>query len=288
MTDEAPRIETDDVQQVLANSGMLVTFNRQTWSGKMIDAEASNLAVQGAGAKKGAVQARKNLLAGNDALLLAVVKAINDAYSDHMDMTLPWGNSQNRLLPNSRFMAYATMLQGHKDRISTALRAFAADYPDAVQRSLPGLGTLAKVAEYPSIQEILNRFSIDVHFEPIPVGAKFPGLPPELGSVLQARLRDKIIERARGAIEELLKEVRETIIRLHNQTRPEGRIHDNTVQEVLDLPARIRAFNLMGDPKLEALATIIQKDLSFFDAKSIKAENIRKAAHEALGKVVLP
>lgn len=285
MTEPAIRIETDDVQQVLAQSGMLVSFSRRTWSGKMIDEDASDMATSSAGARRGAVKASKNILVGNDGHLVAVVKAISAAYNDHMGMTLPWGNSEFRLLPNVRFMDYAKMLQGHKDTISALLKVFAVDYPDAVKRSMPALGSLAKAAEYPPVSEIVGRFGIDVHFEPIPVGAKFPGLPPQLGEVLQQRLRDKIVERAKAAIDVMMTQVREAVERLHNQTRPDGRIHDATVEEVMNLPGRIRAFNIVQDPKLEALAAIIKNELSFFDPKSIKGENVRKAAHETLGKV---
>jgi len=284
--DTVPVIESTDVTEVLNASCMLVSFHRTAWNAEKTDDTVTEGVKQSTGAKGRIGRFRKNLLANNDNLLDQVVKAMASAYRDHVRMTWPWGTSQYRLLLNTGLLDYLSVLRKNKNIIQGKLEAFIADYPRARDAALQDLGGLAQASQYPSAQEIAAKFSIDCDFDPIPAGAQFPGLPPNIGVMLQKRLQDKIATRMQGAILDTWDQIRSLVQRFANQTLPDGRLHDSVLQQLAEMPARVRAFNVMQDPKLDAVANIIATDLATYGRSALEDATKRGQAHSAAERVL--
>lgn len=278
-------VTEQDLSEVLANSVMLVSFTTRKWSAEATDSDATGIVKKETGAKGNVGKFRKNLLANNDAAHTSLCKAIDAAYRTHIELTRPWGITGYRMLPNAGFEAYLVAMREHQVKIEKHREAFIADFPGAAAKARADLGDLAASVRYPDAAEVGAKFGISFDFSPVN-GRTFPGLPPHFAQALQVQLEKQVAARMQGVVDEQWVKIRDTLDRYHRQTRPDGKIFDASVDDVLALPKSIRAFNITGDAKLEAIASIIEKELCIYDRKSLTKDNIRAWVHAASAKVL--
>lgn len=282
-------ITQQDIGDVLANMAMLATFTSYSWTGEASDAGAVEDVRLAKGAKGDVGVFRKKLLANHDGLLKDVERVISAAYRDHVRLTSSWADGKGgpRMLPNAGFTEYLQTMHEHKTKLAVAVQALAAGWDDAVAKAKVDLGQLAQGINFPTSVEIAShRFGVDFNIEPMPGGKGFPGLPPQFAMALEQRLVAKTKERMAAAIAELWNEIRTILSRYHNQTRPDGKIYETTVTEILGMPQRIRTFNVVGDAKLEAVAALVQERLGAYDLKSLKQEQTRVWCHTQSGTII--
>lgn len=284
--DQNIQITDKDIGEVLVNSAMLVAFYQSTWTGEASDSSVVDDAKKRTGAKGKVGSFRKFLLANNDEAHAAVKSAIGAAYRDHMKMTLPWGNSQHRLLPNARFMDYAKTMQEHRTKVQIAVDAFIDAYPAAMAKAISDLAGMADASEYPTAEEAGRKFSIDIDFMPMSGSNGFRGLPPQFAEALQVRMDQQIKLRMKEAIDNMWGRIKELVTRYVNQCRPDGKIYDTTTEAMQKLPADIRAFNVTGDAQLEVAASMIEKGLAPYGVKDLAIDGTRAWCHAEATKIL--
>lgn len=279
-------VTDNDLNTVLANSVMLVAFRTKTWSAETTDSKATGIVKKETGAKGNAGSFRTNMLANNEDLHEKLCKAISAAYRTHLELTRPWGITGYRMLPNCDFEQYVVAMERHNVVIGGLRDLLIAAYPEMKRKSLVDLGDLANEAKYPSADEIGSRYGIQFDFAPTN-GRSFPGLPPNYAAALQAQLEKQTVSRMQGVIDDQWVRIRKLLERFHDQTSPDGKIYDATVDDVMALPKSIRAFNMTDDAKLEAIATVVEKELCTFTRKTMVAkDHVRALVHAAVGKIV--
>lgn len=280
------QITEKDLSEVLINSTMLVAFHQTTWTGEISSSDATDDVKAARGAKGKVGTFRMKLLANNEEAHAKVKSAIGAAYREHMKLTLPWGNSQYRLLPNASFMDYAQKMQAHKGLINTALDEFVAAYPAARDKAIADLGGLGDASHYPTSDQVRGKFGIDVDFEPVPGGKGFPGLPPQFAQALQQRLDHQVKARMKEAIDEMWGQVKDLVMRYANQCRPDGKIYESTTEGLRQLPGRIRTFNVIGDPALDGVANMIAGKLAMYDVKDLQQDATRAWCYSEALKIL--
>jgi hypothetical protein len=278
----------------IRNFATLVTLNTARWHAKVKDRQASKDAATANDADAGAFETRKHLLGGASAALKAIHKAIDEARAAHYEMTLPWTTTSmqdigrrtgGRLLPNTLFVEYTTVMAQKKQQMLDALNKFEPEYPALVEASKKKLGKRFDAREYPNVSSIRSHFDLSFDFQPIPQGDDFKGLPQVQLDALARKINDNTQKQAENAMQEVWIRLYDVVSKMAERLSTADKLFHNTlVQNVRDTARLLAHLNVTNDPKVEALRKKVEKHLCQHDPKELR-ENLtirtQVAAHAA-------
>lgn len=264
----------------IRNFATLVTLNTARWHAKVKDRQASKDAAAVSEAEEGAFETRKHLLGGANAALKAIHKAIDEARAAHYEMTLPWTTTSmqdigrrtgGRLLPNTLFVEYTTVMAAKKQQMLDALSKFEPAYPTLIEEAKKKLGKRFDAREYPNVSSIRQHFDLSFDFQPIPKGDDFKGLPKVQLDALARKINDNTQKQAEHAMQEVWVRLHEAVSRMAERlSSPDKLFHDSLVQNVRDVARLLAHLNVTQDAKVEALRKSVEKHLCQHEAKVLR------------------
>lgn len=288
-----PTFTTDEIAESLdiRNFATLVTLNTARWHAKVKDRKAAKDAADASGAKADAFEARKKLLAGCDAKLKQVHKAIDAARTEHYRLTMPWSmvgvndvgkRTGGRLMPNTLFMEYTTAMAKAKAEMDRLVVAFEKDYPSLLAIAKQNLGTSFDPAQYPNPSSIAQHFRLSFDFNPIPVGSDFKGLQDaqvqKLGTALNKKTRTMLENAMQDAWVQLHDSVQLAYDRL---SQPKQMFHATLIKKLRDQASILTHLNATKDKGIEEIRKMVEGKLTKHDAKDIrKDDSLRKLLAE--------
>ncbi len=271
----------------IRNFATLVTLNTSRWHAKVKDRQAGKDAASVSQADEGAFEVRKRLLIGADTKLKAIHKAIDEARAAHYDMTLPWSTTSmndagrrtgGRLLPNTLFVEYTTIMAKKLKQMTDAVDAFVPDYPSLIEIAKQKLGSRFVASEYPNASSIRQHFTLSFDFQPIPKGEDFGGLPQAQLDMLASKINDNMRLQAEHAMQELWMRLHTVVSRMAERLLNPDNVFQNTlVQNVRDTARLMAHLNVTNDPKIEALRVKVEKQLCQHDAKDLREKPVLRA-----------
>ena len=150
----------------ISSSAVLVELNISVWTANKLDKGATDAVLASASASRDSAQVRKNLMAGTDKR-----KKISDYAARirlyHNQTTLPWSDKGARLLPTSLFMDYKQNMNLMERTMNNLIEDFYVNYETLVEQSKFNLGNLFNANDYPSIDELRNKFGFRLVFSPL-------------------------------------------------------------------------------------------------------------------------
>lgn len=284
-----PTFTADDFAETMdiRNFATLVTLNTARWHAKVKDRQAAKSAAAVNDADEGAFEVRKRLLAGADSLLKAIHKAIDEARAAHYEMTLPWSTTSmqdvgrrtgGRLLPNTLFVEYTTVMAQKKQQMQDALAKFIPAYPQLVEEAKKKLGKRFDAREYPNASSIASHFDLSFDFQPIPKGDDFKGLPQAQLDALAAKINENTRIMAENAMQEVWMRLYDVVSRMAERlSSPDKLFHNTLVQNVRDTARLLAHLNVTHDAKVEALRKKVEKYLCQHDPKVLRENPVIRA-----------
>lgn len=260
----------------ITTSSMLVELNISVWTANKIDKDATRKVADDNNASRDAGQFRKNLLAGSN-----LRKELADYAAScrlwHNMKTMPWSDRGPRLLPTSLFFDYRqemgarqTFFENKRDELLTA-------YPTLVATAQTFLGTLFDPADYPSADEVREKFGFRLVFSPVPEAGDFRlDLPAqeltEMKRQYDDAFNDRLAEAMREPWDRLHKLLTAMTDKLKDSEDPEAkrRWHDTFITNAHDLCGMLTHLNLTGDPDLEQARRALEQAISGVDIEDIK------------------
>lgn len=291
-----PTFTADDFAATMdiRNFATLVTLNTARWHAKVKDRQASKDAATMGEADENSFETRKRLLVGADTMLKTIHKAIDEARAAHYEMTLPWTTTSmqdigrrtgGRLLPNTLFVEYTTVMAQKKQQMLDALNKFEPAYPALVETARQKLGKRFDAREYPNVSSIRSHFDLSFDFQPIPKGDDFKGLPTAQLQALAAKINDNTQKQAEHAMQEVWVRLHEAVSRMAERlSSPDKLFHNTLVQNVRDVARLLAHLNVTQDAKVEALRKKVEKHLCQHDPKVLRENptiRTQVAAHAA-------
>ena len=289
-----PTFTADDFASTMdiRNFATLVTLNTARWHAKVKDRQAGKDAATVNEADAGAFEVRKRLLAGADSLLKTIHKAIDEARAAHYEMTLPWTTTSmqdigrrtgGRLLPNTLFVEYTTVMAQKKQQMTDALNKFLPEYPKLVEAAKKNLGKRFDAREYPNPSSISSHFDLSFDFQPIPKGDDFKGLPQVQLDALARKINDNTQKQAENAMQEVWMRLYDVVSKMAERlSSPDKLFHNTLVQNVRDTARLLAHLNVTHDAKVEALRKKVEKHLCQHDPKVLRENQtirMQVAAH---------
>jgi len=281
----------------IRNFATLVTLNTARWHGKVKDRTASKYAAETAGADADAFDTQKRLLHGADEKLRKVHKAIDDARTQHYQMTLPWSTTGagdsgkrmgGRLLPHTMFMEYTKAMAHGKVAMTDAVDEFEKDYQSAITKAQQNLGSRFDPAEYPNPASIRQHFDLSFDFHPIPIGDDFMGLADQQIAKLSHTLQKRNRVMLENAMQETWKRCYELVEQAADRFgTPDALFHYTLIEKLKDASYSLKNLNVTGDPCIEKVRATIAKHLTMHDAAAIRGDDALRARLGQIAKACL-
>lgn len=267
----------------ITSSAVLVEMNISVWTANKLDKSATDAVLVSNGATVAdAAQVRKNLMAGT-----TLRKSIADYAAGcrlwHNMRTLPWSDKGPRILPTSLFMDYKAELNVRRDTFMRMVDEFRTNYPSLIQTAANYMGDLHNPADYPSVDEVVNKFGFKVVFSPVPESNDFRlDIPKqELEEVRQSyddAFDTRLAEAMRTPWEQLhkmLTSMSDKLVEGDEETK--RRWHDTFLTNAQDMCAMLTHLNITKDPKLEAARRQLETAMLGADIDDIKENESTRA-----------
>lgn len=265
----------------IQQAAILAALNISQWTARKYDKKASK-EVEASHNAKDAGRFNKLLVAKE--ALEDIAKVATAARSYHYKMTLAWDDNGSRLLPASLFTPYTTRIGEFKRDFRTAVDRFVRDYPVLKDDARTRLGTMYDPMDYPAVDDIRERFSMEVSMDPIANASDFR-IQLNKGYIdeLQRDLEDRLTNRQKGAVMECWNRLREVVGHMHTKLSDEEAVfRDSLINNARELVSILPGLNFTQDSELESVRQEVENMLvapeRLREDKGLRSETAEKAA----------
>jgi hypothetical protein len=268
----------------ITSSAVTVELNISVWTANKLDKSATEKVVSDNAAVSNAAQVRKNLMAGT-----TLRKDIADYAAGcrlwHNTRTLPWADKGARLLATSLFMDYKTEANMRKHKFDTMVDNFLQNYPALVQTAHNYLGSLFNPEDYPSVDDVRDKFGFRLVFSPVPEAGDFRLQVAEQDLYeLRQQYEESFSSRLADAMREPWDRLHKMLVGMSEKlTDEEGedelkkRYHDTLITNAQSLCSMLTHLNITKDPKLEQARRELELTMLGADIETIKeSPEVRK------------
>jgi hypothetical protein len=243
----------------ISSSAVLVELNVSVWGASKVDRDATDDVNINKGAARDASKVYKNLTAGTH-----LRKDISDYAAKirqyHNRQTLPWTHKGARLLPTSHVLEYKQHMNVMESHLKSLLAKFYNEYSNIVSSAQSHLGGMFKVEDYPTLDEVKEKFGYKLVFSPLPEAGDFRlDVASEELAELSRSYEADFNERLDRAMREPWKRLHEELVHLSEKLTDardgddevKKRYHDSLVTNAQALCGLLSKLNVTNDPKLE-------------------------------------
>lgn len=270
----------------LATSAVLVSVDVSVWSATKQDRGISDEITTSKNADKSAGRYVKNLLA-NHPKHKAVVNYRQTIYNWLQRRTYKWNQSQD-LLPSVDMPKFKQEWHEHQTTFHALVSDLLNDYDSIVSDMAFKQGDMFNRNDYPSKEQIANKFSLQLFVSEVPTNDFRCGIAQDIAEDLfntlssqSAHIIDSIAQEQSLRMIEVMESISHccgvdevSVTGLNGvpiETRTKRRkIYDTTIQKALEMCESFKRFNLKQSSELEQARASLEKVLH-----GVKAEDIR-------------
>jgi len=262
----------------IARAAMLVSMNISLYSGRKMDkrTQAEVISAKGAGSAK-AASVYKNLFSSCPELE-DITKFQAKARLRHYQLTLPWSDNGQRLLPTRALLDYQTEMSRHEQQFHLLVDAFLNKYDTLVAAAAFKLGTLFDRGEYPLRDQVARRFRFDIDYTPLPTAGDFRlDIESTVQRELVQRYEDRMAAQVAAAQQDAWSRMYAALTRLKDRLTltEEGKrkvFHDTTVTNAQELCDLLTQLNVTNDPALEKARRQLEDAIAGVEPAELRKE----------------
>jgi hypothetical protein len=283
-----------DVVSKLSSSAVLVNLSLSVWSGRKLDKRVSQEVDAAKSTKTRAGNYHKNLLAGTDKLD-AINKVAGAVRTWHYTVTQPWSDNGARILNAEQMFDYKARLVEFEREFVSKVHEFLNEYDNLVSAAAFSLGDLFDRDEYPTREEIEQKFGFGYTIEPLPQSGDFR---VEIGDEglreLQAQYEQAITNRVEQAMRDSWDRLHDVLSKMSErlESTEDGKrkiFRDSLVENAHELCNLLKHFNVNQDVRLESMRMELSNLLSGVDAETLREsdelrDNTKRKVDALLGK----
>ncbi len=258
----------------LTRDAMLVSLRISAWSGRLYDREASDHVAAQHDASTSAGRYNKRLLP--KAALAALNATMSEARTLHYSNSLPWDHKGSRLLTVANYERYTEVMDGLRERLVRQRARFIEDYNHYVEQARLDLGKLFRIEEYPSKEDLRDRFSIRYRITPVPdVDHFIARLASDDTERVKRDIEIHIEEQLHDAVGDLYRRLAEAVERVSERLNEDGDgkplvFRDTMVSNIRDLVDVVPRLNIFGDQRLARLCEEVKDRIAGVEPDSLR------------------
>lgn len=267
----------------VARAALLVDLEISIYSGRKQDkrTQAEVTASKGAASSR-AASVYKSLFA-DCRELDSINKFQARVRAEHYRMTQPWNDYGARLLPTSLLLEYKKTMNRLENEFDLLVGKFLDKYDTLVAAAAFQLGTLFDRNEYPSRNQVAQKFRMSMSFSPLPTSGDFR---LDIESAVQ---QDLIDEYEKRALAQVTAATQDSWTRLYNALKrlsdrlvveEDGKkriFHDTIVTGALEMCDLLTHMNVLQDQSLEKARRKLEEVLSGVTPKELREEDGTRA-----------
>ena len=277
----------------ITSSAMLVELMISVWTGKKRDKAASEEVSRNKNADKGVASVNKKLL-GDCAELDALQKYAANVRNMHYNATLPWSDMGPRLLTTTRFFKYSADFTALQAEFGRLVDTFLAAYDWEIMQSQAKLGDLFDVTEYPSGDDLRNKFRFKLNYIPLPDAGDWR---IDIGNEAQTVLRDQYstyyTEQLASAMNDVWRRLFDTLTTLSRQLSDQTedgktpKIYAYVFDRALEIVDMMDTCNVTNDPSMQLMQRKLAMAFRGVTVESVKDDNyLRHETKRAVDEVL--
>lgn len=205
------------------------------------------------------------------------------------DMTLPWSDSGQRILPGELLAPLSAKLEAGEHQFRQFVRQFLSIYPDLIREQKTRLNKLYREEDFPSASEIERKFRLKLEILPLPSQDDFR---VKLSDYQAERCKQEIDRNVRESLSratmDLWTRLFEVVRHMATQlSREDIRLHHSVVDNIRNLVELLPHLNITGDPHLASLAAEVKAQLCGYSSQELKANpGLRQQTAEQAAAIV--
>ncbi len=258
----------------LNRDAMLVGLRISAWSSRLYDREASDHVAAHHDASTSAGRYNKRLLP--KAALAALNATMNEARTRHYSNSLPWDDKGSRLLTVANYEYYTQVMDGLRERLVRQRTRFIEEYDDYVEQARIDLGKLFRMEEYPSKEDLRDRFSIRYRITPVPDADHFMArLASDDTERVKREIELHIEEQLHDAVGDLYRRLAEAVERVSERLTENDNgkplvFRDTMISNIRDLVDVVPRLNIFGDHRLASLCEQVKDRIAGVEPDSLR------------------
>ena len=258
----------------LNRDAMLVGLRISAWSGRLYDRQASDHVAAHHDASTSAGRYNKRLLP--KAALAALNATMNEARTRHYSNSLPWDDKGSRLLTVVNYEYYTQVMDGLRERLVRQRARFIEEYDDYVEQARIDLGKLFRIGEYPSKEDLRDRFSIRYRITPVPNADHFIArLATDDTERVKRDIELHIEKQLHHAVGDLYRRLAEAVERVSERLAEDDNgkplvFRDTMISNIRDLVDVVPRLNIFGDQRLARLCEQVKDRIAGVEPDSLR------------------
>lgn len=269
----------------ISSSAMLVELNISVWTGRKFDKQVSaEIDTQKHTATRAGNYHKK--LFADEPVFDAIGKFAGNARTMHYYSTMPWSDSGLRLLTTKMYFDYQQQITARQQEFYKLVDSFLNSYDDMIARAHTKLGDLFNPEDYPSKEDVADKFRFSVKYCPVPeVGDFRVDVNSEALSFLQTSYSEYYDEQIKNAYADVWQRTHEALTNMSTKLAGEKKqiFRDSLVTNVEEMVSLLDAFNITDDPKMRSAKGKIEATLRGITPEALREDDALR--HDTKAKV---
>ena len=245
----------------LNDRALLVQLSISMWSANRLDKEISAETTANKGAISGSGRYHKSLLPMCD-LLDNIKSKAGLIRTKFYDNTLPWGVKGIQILPSANYLAFMTDFRKERAEYEQLVNRFVPAYPQLVADAQNLLGASYKASDYPDVEDIADKFRMDMQVMPVPNDDFRVNIADEELARIQEEVQARVTQASQAAMKDVWQRLYDKVKHLADKLDdPKSRLHESTVQHIAEMCELLPRLNFADDPDLEAMRQEVEAKL---------------------------
>ena len=268
----------------IASSCSNVEFTASIWTGRKKDKRASVQVTNDNNAESGSAGVYKKLL-GNCPELEAITKHVGHVRNHiHYRMTMPWSDLGQRLLTTAILPEYQRMMSEAQVEFWRLVAEFMKVYQWELSQVQAKLGTLYRPEDYPTEDEIREKFAFNVVYTPIPESGDFRvDVGSEQMQELQEAYEDHYTTQINRAMSNIHDRTVKELTKLHSsidweEGEKKGKIFESVFDSCLELIDMLETCNLTGNTQMAAIHSKLKAQFKGTGMQGLSPEALKEDA----------
>ena len=269
----------------IQNEAILVKVTQSTWGNRKSDKDLAAEVISQKGAQQGSISVSKALVDSPD--VKALTKISGQITNQLLRrVCLSWEDGVH-LLPVDLIDRFEDQLRKFNDQREKHLRSLGETYDDLVAKAQYRLGSAFCESDYPTRDEVLEKYQLTVEYRPLPAGGDLRvDLPAKrleaIRRDVEAQVQAKVQKAAEVAHDRVVDTLQSLIDGLERHGKKEegakraSKFSDNTVEKVKEIAQILPSLNINNDPRLTKAGNDLLTKLRDLDADELRSDPAKR------------
>ncbi len=269
-----------------ATAGHIVSVDVNVWTATKQDRGISNEVTTAKNASADAGRFTKNLLS-NSSEHKALLNYRQSVYNWLQRMTYDWAGAM-RLLPIINLERFKREYEGHEREFKRLLEAFILAYPGLISDAAFKQGDMFNISEYPSPQDVRNKFRINLFLTQVPANDfRAGGVAQALADDLKLHYEKQVTDIIDNVMRDASQRLVEIASRLSNSctevvNEEDGkvrrkRIFDSTLTHAREICETLKHFNLTGSTILSDAVSELEEAIDDVSIEDLRESSLTRS-----------